>query len=315
MKKCIITLIIVLILFIGVLSINKYLYEKNNYYFTIYKIDKTKTITVEDMDKQDKYIKAINKIDSLSCDYDYYIDKKISGKIYISSDKFLYISNDEIKQDHVISDIKFKSIYPSSYIYQKSIRFYAISEENSLYLISLSDNDINSIKLEKLSGYYTNFVDVETKQDKYKSDDLIFALGKGKYIYNVTNGMLYLPTTISLYNKIYVYEDNTMTNREGKLIADGNGNPYKIKYIFNVVVEDIFIENTSYIVVTEDNKFLYFNEDMTEVYESNRKIDNIEFTKYDPYISGLLTLTLDMNSKNYFGVQCNEYYCVNDISK
>lgn len=308
MRKYNIVIVFVLLIFLVGVIINKYIYEKNNYYFTIYNIEKEKINTDEELEKQKQKINEIHSYDSFSYNFKYY---NISWKIYISSDNYLHISNDENIQGQVISNIKFKSIYPNSYTNSTSIRFYAISIDNKPYTINLSNNDINSIQIEKLTGYYTNFVDVEIKSDKYTVDNSIYGLGKNNFIFNVTNGMIYLPTTICLYNEIYVYEDNTMINKNGKIIADDEGNPYKLKYIFNVVLYDEFIQNTSYIVITEDNKFLYFNDDLSKVYELNRKINKVEFDKNEPYKKGLLTLTLNMNSKIYFDVECNEYYCVN----
>lgn len=314
MKKIMIVIVVVLLLFVGALTIYKNEYDKKKYiyYVTSYDISNLKSDYVNDIYAQDDYMGKITISKKTSVSYKFAFNENfMKGKVYISSEKYLHIYDEINDIDQKVSNVKFKSLYANNTGDERGFTVYALSEENKPYLLNVVENDINKVTLNELYGEYIDFVDVEIKRDKYKIDNAVFALGENEYIYNVNTGLLYNPNTISLYNKIYVYEDNTMTNMKGNLIVDKNHQPYKLKYIFNIVYEDEFIDNTSYIAITEDNKFLYFNDDLTKVYELNRKVKEIDYEKIDPYVMGTLIITFDMNSKIWFVAECNEYYCVN----
>ena len=135
-------------------------------------------------------------------------------------------------------------------------------------------------------------------------------------IYDINTGLIYDERTISLYNQIYVYHNKTMTNDIGHLITNNKGELYKIKYIFTTQSNnEMFKDITPIIMVTENNEFLYFDNEMMYVYEFDKKVKNVKFDQYYPYIDGKLNITFEDDYKVEFTARCNEYYCINKFAE
>ena len=319
-KICILGIVIILI-FVILISIyrfknfghdaNKSHYFKYNSIYEQY----SSNSEVYDFEVNKNYI--INE-NLTSVDYAYYYEgNNISGQIYIGKDRYLYIT-DNYKNDFCrVSAVKFKTMYVKDYEFNDGVFVYLISEDNELYLMTLQSNDIRDVMISRHNGKtkFTNFASARIKYDKYEDFSAVFALATDDYIYDVNCGLLYDSDRIALYNSLYVQSDRTMTNIAGHIVKSNDNVKYKIKYIFDTYENNKFIDNNKIIVITEDNKFIYFDDNMENVYEFSKDVTDVTFDIYYPYLEGNLKITFDDGYNVSLKASCNQYFCVNEFAE
>lgn len=319
MKKIKVILIFLIIFVIG-LTIYKYKYYdnhgNNSHYFeyTEIKNKKRDVIQSEILDK-DKYADKIITENILYKDYSFSNDEgSINGKIYIGTDKKLYITNEVDNSAYNVSSDKYKTLYVKDYQYE-GIYVYLLTEDGRLSIMELTENDITKAVVNQytVNLKLTNFVDIEFKSDKFKPGNTMFVLAENGKIYDINSATRYNEDIVSLFNTIYVYGDKTMSNVYGEMLEDKDGNYYKIKNIFWVVDGNDFIKNRIPIILTEDNKFLYMDFEFMNVYEFSKKVTKMDFKAALPYEKDELIVTFDDDYEVKLNVYCSNYYCVNDF--
>jgi len=326
MKKrnyLIIIFIVCILIFFGIITFYKF--GRNDkvikkHYFTTAEVKNFKKDDETDVNDVEMYGNYIIQTPLHKIKYNFYdknTSETINGYIYIDENKELYITDDTKNIKHKVSDMKFKTMYFKYYSYSNSICVNLISEDNKVYLLILDSNDITKVIFYdyKYAEKFTNFVGVEYLRDKYYLSNSVFALTEEGKIYDINAGLRYDERTKAVYNAIYIYHDNTMTDIYGRVIDDGNGNRYKIKYIFDVSETNGFLENKStYVIITEDNKFLCFSDDIAFVYEFSQKVKDIKYDQYTAHRDGNLEITFEDDYKAEFIAMCTKYYCINELT-
>ena len=170
---------------------------------------------------------------------------------------------------------------------------YLINTKEELYKLSIEDCNIANYTLNKIDTDYKikNFTNLKYNSylDIYISD--IIVLADDGNMYNPINKILYDDNILNVLNEYLFYPDATISNYDGKLLKDNNGNNYKIKYIFNINIQDEQIEDflgVNVAFITEDNKIIYVKND--EIYE----ISNIKEIKHN---EDELTIIYDNNKQ------------------
>jgi len=288
----------------------------NEHYFMSNEIRNLKNDDETDnlLDKE-KYKNKIITERKLSIDYTLFFDKEgIKGKIYIDKNNELYISETNKNIVHKVSDVKFKTMYVKDYEYDEVI-VYLISEDDKLYIMQLMTNDITKVYIAdyKTNMKITNFVDVDLKHDMYSPGNTLFVLFEDGNIYDANSGIRYSEKIVSLYNNIYVYPDKSMSSVNSRMIQDKEGKNYKLKYVFLSYKTGDFIPENPIIIITEDDKFIYVNSDMTHVYEFNKKVKKVHFDVNYPYVMGNLNIIFEDDYEINIEAACNQYHCVNNF--
>ena len=321
-KKLIVIIIVILVICLTALSTYKFaFYDKGvrQHYFDSIKLNNYK----EDTDENEildsvTYKDYIITEKLLSIDYNFLHDSEsITGNVYIGTDKYLYINDTNSNKTHRVSTTKFKTMYAKDYEYINGIYIYLLSYSNNPYLMCLESNDITKVEIIDLDDErkYTNFVDIRFKEDKFESGNTVFLLSESGNIYETSSRFRYNDEIISLYNSMYIYGDKTIVNTDGMIAQDKNGNSYKIKYVFDTYQNNKFIPNNKIIIVTEDNKFIYFDDNMETVYEFSKKVKDVSFDVYYPYVEGNLKVTFEDDYSVDFKASCNQYFCVNEFAE
>ena len=218
-------------------------------------------------------------------------------EIRIDDNKQLYVNDKKID-----TDVKFKTLYDKIIKTSDGAEYvFLISTNGELYALKL-----DSLLLPKISTKkkVTNFTDAKYDGDtnNTKVRNYVFVLEEDGNFYEVFSNMRYDENIKMINNAILVYNDNTVTNLNGFVFQDKNGNVYKIKYAF--LAEDKEDGNVTYIL-TDDNKlvFGYEKEYYMMIYELNTGVSNIEYNKN--------TLELKIKTSNE-DIVINKAKCVNN---
>lgn len=319
MKKIKIILVILIILVIG-LTIFIYSYydnqENKSHYFEYTEIKNKKSDVIQsDILDKDTYAENIITENVL---YKYYSltneQGNIDGKIYIGTDKNLYITNDDDNSTYRVSIDKYKTIYVKDYQYE-GVYAYLLTEDGRLVIMELTKNDITKATAidYAVNLKITNFVDIEFKSDAYKPGNTMFILAENGKIYDINSGIRYNEDIISLFNVIYVHGDKTMSDVYGNMLEDKDGKYYKIKNIFWLLDGSGLIKNNVPVIVTEDNRFLYMDFKSSKVYEFSKKVLSLDFKPTSAYEEGKLKVTFEDNYEVELNTYCTDYYCVNEF--
>ena len=302
-NKVIIAIVCILGLCTLLLTVYKYYYDKD----FEYDYNELKKIT-KDMDKvstEDYKDKIVE--DNISYDYQFTIeDNTIFGNVYIGTDDKLYITNKKEDTFYKVSDIEFNTLFVKKE-YPDGLYLYLISKENKLYLFSLDTTDIdNSIVEEIYTDFLVkSFVDIEYKNDNFEPINSIFVLSIDNVIYDAYSNVPYNPKTLCLDNKYLIYDDKTITDIEGYSFVDSNEYQYKIKYFFYVYEQGILMDS---IIVTEDDRLIYIDEDNWYVVEVKQKIKNIEMKDKEKHEISNLKITFEDNLTRNYDASYGEYF-------
>lgn len=236
---------------------------------------------IEKKDYQEQYKQYI--VNDIEVYYEYEIVNlnDISyGNIYIDKEQYLNIHDKCNKKYETIKSDTFKTLYVVDSDNNSRLDVYLINTKEELYKLSIEDCNIANYTLNKIDTDYKikNFTNLKYNSylDIYISD--IIVLADDGNMYNPVNKILYDDNILNVLNEYLVYPDATISNYDGKLLKDNNGNNYKIKYIFNINIQDERIEDflgVNVAFITEDNKIIYVKND--EIYE----ISNIKEIKYN----------------------------------
>ena len=236
---------------------------------------------IERKDYQEQYKQYI--VNDIEVYYEYEIVNlnDISyGNIYIDKEQHLNIQDKYNKKHETIKSDTFKTLYVVESDNISRLDVYLINTKEELYKLSIEDCNIANYTLNKIDTDYKikNFTNLKYNSylDIYISD--IIVLADDGNMYNPINKILYDDNILNVLNEYLVYPDATISNYDGKLLKDNNGNNYKIKYIFNINIQDEQIEDflgVNVAFITEDNKIIYVKND--EIYE----ISNIKEIKYN----------------------------------
>ena len=249
---------------------------------------------IERKDYQERYKRYI--VNDIEVYYEYEIVNlnDISyGNIYIDKEQHLNIQDKYNKKHETIKSDTFKTLYVVESDNISRLDVYLINTKEELYKLSIEDCNIANYTLNKIDTDYKikNFTNLKYNSylDIYISD--IIVLADDGNMYNPINKILYDDNILNVLNEYLVYPDATISNYDGKLLKDNNGNNYKIKYIFNINIQDEQIEDflgVNVAFITEDNKIIYVKND--EIYE----ISNIKEIKHN---EDELTIIYDNNKQ------------------
>ena len=249
---------------------------------------------IERKDYQEQYKQYI--VNDIEVYYEYEIVNlnDISyGNIYIDKEQHLNIQDKYNKKHETIKSDTFKTLYVVESDNISRLDVYLINTKEELYKLSIEDCNIANYTLNKINTDYKikNFTNLKYNSylDIYISD--IIVLADDGNMYNPINKILYDDNILNVLNEYLVYPDATISNYDGKLLKDNNGNNYKIKYIFNINIQDEQIEDflgVNVAFITEDNKIIYVKND--EIYE----ISNIKEIKHN---EDELTIIYDNNKQ------------------
>ena len=329
MKKnniVLIVLIFLLIIFIGGLTYYKFNNEKDNNQnkdtqdgqkLDIIEINNKKSgLEYSDNLDKEKYKNYVITDVLKECAYTFYDDNKsIIGKVYIDKDGNLYITNDLDYDIKKISDIKFKTLYTNNVDTYDGIYLWLISEDNKLYYIALTSNNIKNIKIERIYTKYDvlNFTNLTFDIDYGPSINSIMVVESDGNIYDISSGLRYKEDIQYLFDQVIVYGDKTMSNIYGNMIEEKNNN-YKIKYIFRTSPND-FLRFNTITLITEDNDVIFISPGVANhMYRYYSKVKNISYGAKFPFMKSKLKLTFENNDNLEFDAYCSAYYCINKFN-
>ena len=305
-NKVIIAIVCILGLCTLVLTIYKYYYEKDfEYEYNELSNIKRQLQSVSTDDYKEKIIEE----DVTSYNYMFTSNNKtVIGKIYIADDYKLYVVDDNTNTFHKVSDITFKTIFIKMR-YADGLYIYLISTDNQLYLYSLDTADIKDSRIEKFDIDFKvkNFVNIEYKYDDFEPVNSIFVLSTDNIIYDAFSGIKYNNEIICLNRKYLVYSDNTISDVSGNMFMDSFNDYYKIKYIFYIHEYDIPFDS---IIITEDNRLIYFEEEHNLIREIKDKIKNIEMENNGKYESSKLKITFESGKSMYNDASYGDYFAL-----
>ena len=159
-NKLIYVIIFLFVILIGI-TIYKYkVYDKNekkHYFIPMMpsnmrspRVKVTSNVKEEEKDKI-LYKEYIITDDLKEIEYTYIVnnDESITGKIYIDDNKNLYITDIVNKKIYKPSDYKFKTLHKRENDYNE-VNVYLISEDNNLFLLTLSSSEIKTSKVKPI---------------------------------------------------------------------------------------------------------------------------------------------------------------------
>ena len=328
MKKnnILVILIILIVIFIGFLSYYKFSNKKEE---SNINVEESKLINLELINvkkdlkydlilDEEKYRDNIITKVELTEDYNFFHDEKsINGSVYIDQDGLLHIKNEVDKDDKIISNVKFKTLYSPRTEDYDGIYIYLISNTNNLYYMALKENNLTNVVVEKIETKYPvlNFTDISYNNDISPSGNTLFVLEQDGNIYEVASGLRYHENIKLIFDNIMVYEDNTISNVYGEMLEDENGNYFKIKYIFNSNGEDAYLEHYAIIIITEDDRLISIphNDYSHYAYLDSYKVKSVKFDQKYPFQLGKLEIQLEDNAVFEFKAKCSIWYCPNEL--
>ena len=325
-NKLIYVIIFLFVILIGI-TIYKYkVYDKNekkHYFIPVMpsnmrspRVKVTSNVKEEEKDK-DTYKDLIIKENILEIEYTY-IDnnKSITGKIYIDDNKNLYITDIVNKKIYKPSNVKFKTMFKKDYQY-KNIYIYLISEDNNLYFLQLTNNDINKTSVTQIfmPGKIYNFTKLEYTLDAFPNSNSLFVLADDGNVYDVATLIRYNKNILSMFDDFYVYDDNTITDVYGNVIVDKDNNLYKIKYAFVTFDNNTFSGSNTKLIITDNNDLIYEKDNAQVMGLFNKKVKDISFDEKVVGKAGKLIITFKDNYKIKLDAACNKYFCINEIEE
>ncbi len=325
-NKLIYVIIFLFVILIGI-TIYKYkVYDKNekkHYFIPMMpsnmrspRVKVTSNVKEEEKDK-DTYKDLIIKENILEIEYTY-IDnnKSITGKIYIDDNKNLYITDIVNKKIYKPSNVKFKTMFKKDYQY-KNIYIYLISEDNNLYFLQLTNNDINKTSVTQIfmPGKIYNFTKLEYTLDAFPNSNSLFVLADDDNVYDVATLIRYNKNILSMFDDFYVYDDNTITDVYGNVIVDKDNNLYKIKYAFVTFDNNTFSGSNTKLIITDNNDLIYEKDNAQVMGLFNKKVKDISFDEKVVGKAGKLIITFKDNYKIKLDAACNKYFCINKLEE
>lgn len=313
-KKILFVLIVLLIIFSAFVvyyGINEKQKDKKNieitepYSFVVEK--EKKTIVKNEQKNEEIYKSNIIYESTTSCDYELVVDDdSIYGEITIK-DGYLYVYDNKNHLKNKISNVLMKSLY----VFENSknfASFYVLSKSGDLYYFSLYELDIEKYDFYEIETNFAvkNFTTLSFKSLYGQNMSNLIVLAKDGNLYEVKTGIQYSDEIVSLNEQYYIYPDNTIANSFGNMIKD-NGVYLKIKYYIETPLEDRPFKGINSIIITEDNKLIYAEENSNSIFEYKLKVIDIEHRTDDSnyeYFKIILENGYTIDFKGY----CGKYY-------
>lgn len=236
-------------------------------------------------------------------------NKKTKIKLEIKDDKKIYVTiNNETKK---LSDTSFLSLLWHQEGYNVA-KIYVLDDDNNIYILENISENINDISINKIDTLMNikNFTKAKIKNDIYLTSDLLFLLNDDGNFYNLSNNLRYDKDIISLYDLFYVMPNNEIVTKDNKSIVIDN-EKIKIKYCF-LVYSDNFVAKNSKIIITTDDRLVYYDFDKKEYYYLDAKVKELSFKESIPYIKSNLKIWFDNGKKVELKAACNQYFCINN---
>jgi hypothetical protein len=268
--------------------------------------EEKKEITTEKLDKE---VYENNIINDMVTGYNYDLvdgENSIYGQVYIKNG-YLYIYDERNNVVKKISDYLIKTLLINQND-SKEISFFAISEKGQVYYYAFHNLDIeNYIFYEYKNNFIaTNFTNLNFKT-LYGITRLIpVILANNGKMYDIKTGIRYNDKIISLDDKYYIYEDNTIANAWGNLIKDDD-EYLKIKYYIETLSDDRPYKDINAIVITEDNKLIYAKDNSNAIYKKRFKVKEITFEELNNDLKKIQIIFEDGSKINFTG-SCGDYY-------
>lgn len=283
-KNFILIIIIILVIsfFIGISFYKFEIFDKN--------IDKEKeNYTVNDFGNERVYKYDIdytkeyseNIITEIVSEIEYsvaYEENVLYGKVFIGSDKKLYLSDELYKKNYLLLDEEIETLYNAG-VGLNICSVYAITKSGELYHVGLDQPVISS--------YFAEKIDIEEKVTKFTNLSLNMYLGESfssvivytsnGNMYDAVTSVSYNPNIVSVMKKYIIYDTGLISNESRKILVNSNGDPYKVNIIAvaNKPIEELE-GNPTIIIVTEDNKLIYTYNDKTYEYKEDVKIIGVD---------------------------------------
>lgn len=315
MKKLIVILLIAVVLFLGGITYYKFGYKNNinseDESFVQIDIDK-KNIKNEDS-KTDKETYSSNIINDIIKTYDYKLETEkegITGKIYIDNNNKLHITCNELNTSKRLSNVDFKTMYYTDEENIGILLVYLISNDNKLYMLSLTSTDIEKTLLKEVQTSYKvmNFTNLTFNMNEYSVPFSIIVLGDDDNMYEPLYEVRYNNTIKMIDNTYYVYGDNTIANIYGNMLRNNENDYYKIKYYIYFTYGTSLFPNTESIIITDDNKIIYLNSVYDKLYIYNKTIKKLSYELTNNYNEVKLKIELSDNSKINVTANYTNYY-------
>ena len=135
----------------------------------------------------------------------------------------------------------------------------------------------------------------EPIKNKYnKNNKLDFSLTKN---IEVLQDLLHFPDSNDLIFRLF---DITINNEK-----------VKIKYCFDVFTDN-FVPKYSKIIITSDDKLVYYDFNKKEYYYLNANVKEISYKKSIPYVKSNLKIWFDNGKNVEIIAACNQYFCINN---
>lgn len=312
MKKIVLIILIVLMtlftIFIVYYGITKQKSDKEalKTSYPIVVDEEKKEITTEKLDKE---VYASNIINDMVTSFSYDLvdgEYSIYGQVYIKNG-YLYIYNERNNIVKQISNDTIRTLLISENS-SSLLSFLAIAEKGKVYYYSFSNLDIDDYYFYEYKNdfYATNFTNLnfKTLYGTPRLNQIVLA-SDGK-MYDIKTGIRYNDKIISLEDRYYIYEDNTIANTWGDLIKD-DGKYLKIKYFIETLYDDRPYKEINAIVITEDNKLIYAKDNSNSVYIARFKVKEITFEEAENDSKKILIIFEDGSRINFTGY-CGDYY-------
>ena len=273
--------------------------------------------TKNDILDKDKYPENIIYEDLLTLDYQFYDDSEsIYGKVYIDNEGYLHITDENKNLNQVVNNsVKFKTLYVKDYNYQNGIFIYLISKNNDAYIMELHTTNLKNAKLQKVYTAHkvTNFVDIDFDIDIFPSTNTMFILEDDGNFYDILSALRYDSSIKGIFNKVYVFSDNSMSNLYGAMYENGTEN-YKIKYLFETFDNNSLTTPYSIIAITENNELFYIKgNELWSYYLCNKKVKNILIDAKAPFFKSNLKIEFEDGTKYALDASCSAYFCPNEF--
>lgn len=261
--------------------------------------DKNKTVEVGEEKKleheisyYDKYKDKIINDNTQIIEYSLFKgNSALYGNIIIDTDNKLYITDDIINKKYLLFNYDVKTIITNEINARSMFNFYVITTLGDLYKISILDTNLSSnssILVNKLNlpERVTNFTSLCIKSLINDYCDGVTVIGESGKIYHSDTMTEYEESTINVFGKYIVYADRTITDFNKKLLKNSEGNNYIVKKI--IATDEVITylgEETSVIIITDDNNLIYLNRDGNTIVYSKKVLNILELDNYTCDIS------------------------------
>ena len=207
-----------------------------------------------------------------------YEENVLYGKVFIGSDKKLYLSDELYKKNYLLLDEEIETLYNAG-VGLNICSVYAITKSGELYHVGLVQPVISS--------YFAEKIDIEEKVINFTNLSLNMYLGGSSTsvivytsdgnMYDAITSISYNPNTVNVMDKYIIYETDYISNTNREFLVNSEEEPYKanIVALANKPIKELEGSPTL-IIVTQNNKLIYTYNDKTYEYKEDVKIIGVD---------------------------------------